>query len=152
MLLLPDVLYFKFFRPVSCFDRLVTFFSIGSFCHCGVTFLTDTGAVYAESIAPKGVVIHANAGPVADQVRELPVSKDGCVVVRAWFIAHQDEKYGWLDLIRIGVRKWTGLSLFGNPRGMVCSECLATMLSELGLLSIRSTGLTPSELDIFLGG
>ena len=152
MLLLPDVLYFKFFRPVSCFERLLTFFSLGRFCHCGVTFLTDKGAVYVESIAPRGVVIHANAGPTADQVCELRTSKDGCVVVLAWFIAHQDEKYGWLDLLRIGVRKWTGLSVFGNPKGMVCSECLASMLDALGLWSLHNTELTPSELADFLSG
>jgi len=142
-----NCLHVKFFRPTTWKDRVVSFLCRGIFCHCGLSFWYGSMWWYLDSLPGRGMKLIPTEGPQTDHIAHIQSSDTR---VMNWVKEHLDTKYGWLDGVRIVIRKWTGISFIGNPKGMVCSEMIATMLNDLEITDFFTTALTPDELGEML--
>ena len=120
------------------FNRLICWWTGSQYSHCE---LVVRGTCYSSSVRDGGVRAKVIALP-ADKwdVIELPWADD--TAVTDWFIAHERDRYGWLDLL-------TGqlLGMQRDYRGVFCSEACA---KALGLRN--STRMSPQALlDACLG-
>ena len=113
-------------------NRLICWWTGSPYSHCE---LVINGTCYSSSIRDGGVRGKAMALP-SDKwdVIELPWADDDAVT--DWFVAHERDRYGWVDLLTgqlLGMRR--------DSRGVFCSEACA---KALGLRN--STRMSPQSL------
>lgn len=139
----------NFHLPASRIDRLVSFFGRTRFCHVSISYQIAGQWWGAESLATTGVhVFKLNGKPKADAVAYSPIFP---TMAEAWLSRRAGEPYGFLDSLAAGIRKWTGVRIGGNPRGMMCAELAAKMMEELIAYEIEDTAITPDELAKRMG-
>lgn len=113
-------------------NRLIRWWTNSPYSHCE---LVVRGTCYSSSVRDGGVRAKVMALP-SDKwdLVGLPWADDGAVT--DWFIAHERDRYGWLDLL-------TGqlLGMQRDYRGVFCSEACA---KSLGLRN--STRMSPQSL------
>ena len=119
-------------------NRLIRWWTGSQYSHCE---LVVRGTCYSSSVRDGGVRAKVMALP-SDKwdLVGLPWADDDAVT--DWFIAHERDRYGWLDLL-------TGqlLGMQRDYRGVFCSEACA---KALGLRN--STRMSPQALlDACLG-
>jgi len=123
----------------TLFNALIRWWTGSPYSHCE---LVINGTCYSSSIRDGGVRGKAMALP-SDKwdVIELPWADD--TAVTDWFIAHETERYGWLDLL-------TGqlLGMQRDHRGVFCSEACAKALGLHGSTRMSPQGLLDACLDI----
>ena len=100
-------------------NRLIRWWTGSQYSHCE---LVVRGTCYSSSVRDGGVRAKVMALP-SDKwdVIDLPWADDDAVT--DWFIAHERDRYGWLDLILcqlLGMRR--------DGRGVFCSEACAAAL------------------------
>lgn len=121
------------------FNALIRWWTRSPYSHCE---LVINGTCYSSSIRDGGVRGKAMALP-SDKwdVIELPWADD--TAVTDWFIAHERDRYGWLDLL-------TGqlLGMQRDHRGVFCSEACAKALGMRSATRMSPQGLLDACLDI----
>lgn len=123
----------------TLFNALIRWWTRSPYSHCE---LVINGTCYSSSIRDGGVRGKVMALP-SDKwdVIELPWADD--TAVTDWFIAHERDRYGWLDLL-------TGqlLGMQRDHRGVFCSEACAKALGLRGSTRMSPQGLLDACLDI----
>ena len=113
-------------------NRLIRWWTNSPYSHCE---LVVRGTCYSSSVRDGGVRAKVMELP-SDKwdLFGLPLADDDAVT--DWFIAHERDRYGWLDLL-------TGqlLGMQRDHRGVFCSEACA---KALGLRN--STRMSPQAL------
>ena len=114
------------------FNRLIRWWTNSPYSHCE---LVVRGTCYSSSVRDGGVRAKVMALP-SDKwdVIDLPWADDAAVT--DWFIAHERDRYGWLDLILCQI-----LGMQRDHRGVFCSEACA---KALGLRN--ATRMSPQAL------
>ena len=119
-------------------NRLIRWWTNSPYSHCE---LVVRGTCYSSSVRDGGVRAKVMAMP-ADKWDLVGLPWADADAVTDWFIAHERDRYGWLDLL-------TGqlLGMQRDYRGVFCSEACA---KALGLRN--STRMSPQALlDACLG-
>ena len=120
-------------------NRLIRWWTNSPYSHCE---LVVRGTCYSSSVRDGGVRAKVMALP-ADKwdVIELPWADDDAVT--DWFIAHERDRYGWLDLL-------TGqlLGMQRDHRGVFCSEACAKALGLRNATRMSPQALLDACLDI----
>ena len=101
-------------------NRLICWWTGSQYSHCE---LVVRGTCYSSSVRDGGVRAKVMAMP-ADKwdLFGLPWADDDAVT--DWFVAHERDRYGWLDLLTgqlLGMRR--------DGRGVFCSEACAAALN-----------------------
>ena len=121
------------------FNRLICWWTGSQYSHCE---LVVRGTCYSSSVRDGGVRAKVMALP-SDKwdVTELPWAEDDAVT--DWFVAHERDRYGWLDLL-------TGqlLGMHRDHRGVFCSEACAKALGLRNSTRMSPQGLMDACLDI----
>ena len=131
-----------FYEPRSLFEHSVSFFGRTRFCHVAVQY----GSRVTESSLGPGVTVR---GDIVTEQSDAFVVIQGVYekTVFAWVAWRVGERYGLIDCAQSVIRKWTGIKIGGNPRGMLCSEYACELLRANGGPDIEARyGITPDEL------
>jgi hypothetical protein len=135
----------RFYPPTTWWERLV---SIGGrrlrFIHVDAAWQWPSDVWVVDSAPFRGPRILLGG----------PLYITGChsvsmtvpAAVHDWIFRNLHQPYGWLDCCQALVRRWTGLRIGGNPRGVECAEFIADMLNASGLRLDVPIGVTPDEL------
>lgn len=121
------------------FNHIIRWWTGSIYSHCE---LLVNGNCFSSSVRDGGVRAKVMALP-ADKwdVIALPWADDD--VVTDWFIAHERDRYGWLDLL-------TGqlLGMQRDHRGVFCSEACAKALGLRNSTRMSPQALLDACLDI----
>lgn len=123
----------------TLFNALIRWWTRSPYSHCE---LVINGTCYSSSVRDGGVRAKVMALP-SDKwdVIELPWADD--TAVTDWFIAHERDRYGWLDLLTGQV-----LGMQRDHRGVFCSEACAKALGLHGSTRMSPQGLLDACIDI----
>lgn len=123
----------------TLFNALIRWWTGSQYSHCE---LVVRGTCYSSSVRDGGVRAKGMALP-SDKwdVIELHWADD--TAVTDWFIAHERDRYGWLDLL-------TGqlLGMQRDHRGVFCSESCAKALGLRNSTRMSPQALLDACLDI----
>lgn len=123
----------------TLFNALIRWWTGSQYSHCE---LVINGTCYSSSVRDGGVRAKVMALP-SDKwdVIELPWADDDAVT--DWFVAHERDRYGWLDLLTgqlLGMRR--------DSRGVFCSEACAKALGMRNSTRMSPQALLDACLDI----
>ena len=125
--------------PGNWLNRLICWWTNSPYSHCE---LVVRGTCYSSSVRDGGVraKVMALSSDKWDVV-DLPWADD--TDVTDWFIAHERDRYGWLDLL-------TGqlLGMQRDHRGVFCSEACAKALGLRNATRMSPQALLDACLDI----
>lgn len=131
-----------FYKPRTLLEKSVSFFGRTKYCHASIQY----GDRVTESSLGYGVTVRTDVfWELSDAY--LPIKGVLEQDVFAWVAWRIGERYGLLDCAQAVIRKWTGIKIGGNPRGMLCSEYACELLRANGGPDIEARyGITPDEL------
>jgi len=143
----------RFYRPHSLFSRVVSWLGKTEHCHVDIVFLNSAmDVIITESQYPHGVS-RRRCPYVDDKTQDtitLWTEKPADDIDR-WVQSKLKTKYGFTEAIMASLRKWTGVHLFVNSRGVICTEYVVEFLRENGGPDIDAfPGITPDELMLLL--
>lgn len=139
----------QFHLPVTRIDRLVSYLGKTKYCHVSIAYQIAGQWWCAEALARTGVRIYKlSAKPNPDAYAFAPIFP---IMAEEWIARHIGEKFGFLDCLCIGIRKWTGWRIGGNVRGIMCAELVSMMMNDFHLYDIDDTDITPDELAARMG-
>ena len=121
------------------FNGLIRWWTGSQYSHCE---LVVRGTCYSSSVRDGGVRAKVMAlSSDKWNVIDLPWADDDAVT--DWFIAHERDSYGWLDLL-------TGqlLGMQRDHRGVFCSEASAKAIGLRNSTRMSPQGLLDACLDI----
>lgn len=121
------------------FNRLIRWWTNSPYSHCE---LVVRGNCYSSSVRDGGVRVKTMALP-SDKWDLISLPWADADAVTDWFIAHERDRYGWLDLL-------TGqlLGMHRDHRGVFCSEACAKALGLRGATQLSPQALLDACLDI----
>jgi hypothetical protein len=121
------------------FNGLIRWWTGSQYSHCE---LVVRGVCYSSTIRDGGVRAKVMALP-SDRWDVIDLPWADVDRVTDWFIQHERDRYGWLDLITS--------QLFGmqrDGRGEFCSEACAKALGLRGATRLSPQGLLDACIDI----